>query len=184
MKKTIISAALLSLTTFAALANNSTQTYDVVRGSAETFSVSQTEQLGQFRAVLMLNRGSWYQRGSRFSRLGLVLDGVIKGVLNPDFTLTHSFVNNNRTGVLYTAHDSVTTIFAGDPTCQNGTGSTPFEVEEILNIVAGTGIYADVEAGSFMILRGVINNCPSLPEYGQNTFEIIDGSVTFADNSM
>ena len=63
MKKTIISAALLSLTSFAALANNSTQTYDVVRGSAETFSVSQTEQLGKFRAVLMPNRGSWHQRG-------------------------------------------------------------------------------------------------------------------------
>ncbi|WP_441002365.1 hypothetical protein [Pseudocolwellia agarivorans] len=180
MKKTLISAALLSLTSFAALAHNSTQTYDVVRGSAETFSVSQTEQLGKFRAVLMTNRGSWHHRTSRFNRLGLVLDGVIKGVLNPDFTLTHSFVNNNRTGVLYTEHDSITTIFAGDPTCQNGTGSTPFEVEEILNIVGGTGIYADVEAGSFMVLRGVINNCPSLPAYGQNTFEIIDGSVTFA----
>ncbi|WP_426369085.1 hypothetical protein [Pseudocolwellia sp. HL-MZ7] len=184
MKKTIISAALLSLTSFGASAHNSTQSYDVVRGYAETLSISETEQLGQFKAVLMTNRGGRHNnghRGSRHHRFGLVLDGAIRGILNPDFTLTHTFVNKNRTGVLYTAHDSITNIFAGDPTCENGTGSTPFEVEEILNIVGGTGIYADVEAGSFMVLRGVINNCPSLPGYGQNSFQITDGTVTFTE---
>jgi hypothetical protein len=157
-----------------ALAHSTTKTFDVKRGFAETFSISQSEQLGKFKAVLKL------VNSSKKENRRLVLKGAIKGVLNPDFTLTHSFVNNDRTGVIYTAHDTITNFIAGDPTCENGTGSTPFEVEEILHIVAGTGVYADIEAGSFILLRGVVNNCPSLAEYGQNTFEVIGGTVTFS----
>lgn len=176
MKKLLISAALLSITSLSALAEYSTQntvTYNVKRGFAETFSTSKTEQLGKFRAVLKPIRGS------RFYARKLVLAGVIKGVLNPNFTLNHSFVNKGRTGVLYTENDTITTIYAGNPTCENGTGTIPLEVEETLNIVVGTGIYADIEPGSFILLRGVINNCPSLPEFGQNNFDVVGGTVTF-----
>lgn len=172
MKKTLISAALLSLTSSYALAENTTKTYDVKRGFAETFSVSQTEQLGKFKAVLKRIKGDKHYKRR------LVLEGVIKGLLNPNFTLNHTFVNKKRTGVIYTTNDSIT-ILAGDPTCENGTGSTPWEVEETLNLVAGTGIYAGIEQGSFILLKGVINNCPFLPEYGQNTFEVVGGSITF-----
>ena len=149
MKKTLISTILLSLTSTGALAHSTTKTFDVKRGYAETFSISQSEQLGQFKAVLKL------VDGSRRHKNKLILQGAIKGVLNSDFTLAHSFVNYDRSGVIYTMNDSIINFIAGDPTCENGTGSTPFEVEEILNIVAGSGVYADIEAGSFILLKGV-----------------------------
>ncbi|XPF95753.1 hypothetical protein ACM9HF_06970 [Colwellia sp. RE-S-Sl-9] len=174
MKKTLVGATLLSLTSFYVLADNTTKVFEVKRGFAKTFSVSQTEQLGKFKAVLKSRRD-----GGELSAEKLVLKGTIKGILNSNFTLNHTFVNKERTGVLYTANDSMTNILAGDATCENGTGSIPFEIEETLHLVAGTGIYAGIEQGSFILLKGVINNCPSLPEYGQNTFEVVGGSVIF-----
>lgn len=173
MKKVVVGAALLSLTSFYVLADNTTKTYDVKHGFAKTFSVSDKDQLGKFKAILKRVKGAKHYKRK------LVLEGEIKGVLNSNFTLNHTFVNKKRTGVLYTANDSITNILAGDPTCESGTGSTPWEIEETLHIVAGTGIYADIEQGSFILLKGVINNCPSLPEYGQNTFEVVGGSITF-----
>jgi len=186
MKKLLIGGALLSVASFTTLAENYTETsttYNVKRGFAETLSVTPTEQLGKFRAVLKLPRDSGFYYGRKHSdkpKRKLVLAGAIKGVLNPDFTLNHTFVNKDRTGALYTQNDTITQIYAGDPTCANGTGSVPFTVEETLYIVAGTGIYANVEPGSFLLLEGVINNCPSLPEFGQNDFEVVGGSITFS----
>jgi len=69
-------------------------------------------------------------------------------------------------------------VYTGDPTCEDGAGNLPFKVEETLHIVAGTGIYAGVEPGGFIVLKGVINNCPSLAKFGQNNFEVVGGSVT------
>jgi len=186
MNKLLISTALLSITSLSALAghraetNSTNKIYDVERGFAQTLSISETEQIGKFRAVLTTSRTSkkHHSRRGHHQRKRLVLSGVIKGVINPDFTLNHTFVNQRRTGALYTANDTITNIYAGDPTCNYGTGTVPFEVEETLNIVAGTGIYANVEPGSTILLKGVINNCPSLPKYGQNTFDVIGGSVT------
>ncbi|TWX63395.1 hypothetical protein [Colwellia sp. C1TZA3] len=175
MKKLLVSVALLSISIFSALAvgkTNDAVTYDVKRGFAETFFVSQTEQLGKFRVVLKPIRGSDFDRDQ------LILKGISKGFLNADFTINHTFVNKERTGVLYTANDTITMVYAGDPTCENGAGKIPFEVEETLHIVAGTGIYVGVEPGSFIVLKGVINNCPSLAEFGQNNFDVVGGSVT------
>lgn len=176
MKNILLSAALLSITSLPVLAEQTSKTYDVKRGSAQSYSISQTEQLGNFRAVMSSGSGLL---GLGLTLDQLVLEGTIKGALNPNFTLNHTFVNKDRTGVIYTANDSITNIFAGDFTCQNGTGSTPFEIEETLNIVAGTGIYANIEQGSYIVLKGVINNCPSLPNYGQNNFDVVGGSISF-----
>lgn len=175
MKKLLISAALVCITSLSAVATEAVQItteYDVKRGFAETLSVSQTDQLGKFRVVLNPVEGS--ADNSR-----LILAGVLKGVLNPDFTLNHTMVNKDRTGVLYTAGDSITMVYGGDPTCEGGTGTTPFEVEETLYIVAGTGEYSGIQPGSYIVVKGTVNNCPSLPEYGRNDFEVIGGSVIF-----
>jgi len=175
MKKLLVSVALLSVSSLSALAGdkiNDSVTYDVKRGFAETFSVSQSEQLGNFRVVLKPISGSDFDLDK------LVLKGISKGLLNADSTLNHTLVNKERTGVLYTANDSITMVYTGDSTCENGAGNIPFEVEETLNIVAGTGIYAGVEPGGVIVLKGVINNCPSLAEFGQNNFDVVGGSVT------
>jgi hypothetical protein len=175
MKKLLVSVALLSMSSLSAFAvekTNDTVTYDVKRGFAETFSVSQFEQLGKFRVVLKPIRASDFDRDK------LVLNGISKGLLNADFTINHTLVNKERTGVLYTENDTITMVYTGDPTCENGLGNIPFEVEETLYILAGTGIYAGVEPGSFIVLKGVINNCPSLAEFGQNNFDVVGGSVT------
>ena len=61
MKKLLVSVALLSVSSLSALAGEKTNdsvTYDVKRGFAETFSVSQSEQLGNFRVVLKPISGS------------------------------------------------------------------------------------------------------------------------------
>jgi hypothetical protein len=175
MKKLLVSTTLISTISLFSLVTEATETtvtYNVKRGFAETFSVSQTEQLGKFRAVLKPIRGTTSHRSK------LVLAGAIKGRLNADFTVNHTFVNKDRTGVLYTENDAVRVVYSGDPTCINGSGAAPFEVEEILNIVGGTGIYAGVEPGSFIVLEGIINNCPSLPEFGQNDFDVVGGTIT------
>lgn len=175
MKKLLVSVALLSMSSLSVLAvekTHDTVTYDVKRGFAETFSVSQFEQLGKFRVVLKPIRGAGFDRDK------LVLKGISKGLLNADFTINHTLVNKERTGVLYTANDTITMVYTGDPTCENGAGNIPFEVEETLYIVAGTGIYAGIEPGGFIVLKGVINNCPSLATFGQNNFDVVGGSVT------
>ena len=174
MKKLLVSAALLSLysiSAFAAETTENTITYNAKNGFSETFSVSQSEQLGKFRVVLKPLKESGFRGGN------LTLVGLTKGYLNPDFTINHTFVNKDRSGVLYTENDTITAVYTGDPTCENGAGAVPFEVEETLNIVAGTGDYAGIEPGSFIVLKGVINNCPSLPEFGQNNFEVVGGTV-------
>jgi len=173
MKKLLVSIALLFITSLSTLAEEveTTVIYKAKRGFAETLSVSETEQLGKLRIVLKPIRGSNPHQSK------IILSGVIKGTLNADFSLNHTFVNKDRTGVLYTANDTITMVYAGDPTCENGKGTVPFEVEETLNIVAGSGIYAGVEPGSIIELNGIINNCPSLPEYGQNNFYVVGGTV-------
>ena len=174
MKKLLVSAALLSLSSgsaFAAGTTENTIVYEAKSGFSETLAVSQTEQLGRYRIVLKPIVGSKFKAGN------LIAVGISRGLLNPDFTANHTFVNKDRTGVLYTEGDAFTAIYAGDPTCNNGAGTIPFEVEETLNFVAGTGIYAGIESGSFIVMKGVINNCPSLPEFGQNNFEVVSGTV-------
>ncbi|ARD43201.1 hypothetical protein [Colwellia sp. PAMC 21821] len=174
MKKLLVSAALLSLSsvsTFAAETTENTVVYEAKLGFAETLAVSQAEQLGRYRIVLKPIKGSEFKAGN------LIAVGIARGLLNPDFTANHIFINKDRTGALYTENDAITAIYAGDPTCDNGTGTVPFEVEETLNFVAGTGIYAGIEPGSFIVMKGVINNCPSLPEFGQNNFEVVGGTV-------
>ena len=196
MKKVLLSTALLSITSLSAVGHETTVTYEAKKGFAETLSVSQTEQLGIFKLVLKPVKGTNYHKngnskhhknkssnhrkgkGSNHHNDIIVIKGAMKGALNPDFTINHTLVNTDRTGALYTANDTITMVYGGDPTCDNGTGTTPFEVEETLYIASGTGVYSGIEPGSYIEVYGVINNCPSLPEYGQNNFEIIGGVVT------
>ena len=166
----LIIITLVCLLSFSAFAQYS-GTYTVKKGYTESLSVSQTEQLGKIRVVLKIVNHSNHTKDK------IVIDGIMRGILNPDYTLTHTLVNNDRTGAIYTAGDSITAIYAGDPTCADGI--TPFKIEETLTLVAGSGIYSGIQYGSFIVLKGVVNNCPLTPEYGINNFEVIGGSVKF-----
>lgn len=170
MKKALISGlCILSVNSFAGTTNS----YDVKQGYAKTSVVSETEQLGVFSLIIKSD-----QKEKRKKSKTIRINGVIRGILDPStFTLTHTFVNHSRTGTLITAGDSITNIYSGDPSCANG--SVPFSIEETLFIVAGTGIYADVEAGSYVTVDGVVNNCPDSPNYLQNNFTVTGGSITF-----
>jgi len=164
MKKVLISSlCLLSFNCFA----NITGTYDVKRGFAETHSISQLEQLGKYRFVM-----------KDANRNKLKIKGIMRGKFDPlTQTSSHTLVNIERTGTLITAGDSFTNIYGGDPVCANGV--VPFEVEERLNIVSGTGIYAGVQPGSYIMVEGVINNCPCNGNFLQNDFSVTGGIVTF-----
>jgi len=164
MKNILISSlCLLSLNCFA----NITGTYDIKRGFAETHSISQLEQLGKYRLVM-----------KDANRNKLKIKGIMRGKFDPSTqTSSHTLVNTERTGTLITAEDFFTNIYAGDPVCANGV--VPFEVEERLNIVSGTGIYAGVQPGSYIIVQGVINNCPCYDNFLQNDFSVTGGVITF-----
>lgn len=166
----------LALVTLATLAgtvpSNPTGDYNATGGFAETLAVSPTEQLGQFRLVLRAQ--NWGSASVRRIRL----KGVIRGVLDPaTLTLSHTLVNHDRTGAIFTVGDQITQVFAGDPTCANG--SVPFQIEETLNIAAGTGEFANIQPGGWVKVVGTVNNCPGLPGFGRNDFEVTDGFVTF-----
>jgi len=166
----LIICILASLLSFSAFAQYSGE-YSVKKGYTESLLVSETEQLGKIRVVLKNTNHSKHKKSK------IVINGIIRGILNPDYTLTHTLVNKDRTGVIYTAGDTITEIYAGDPICSDGI--TPFKIEETINLVAGSGIYSGVQYGSFIILKGVVNNCPMSPEYGISDFEVIGGSVYF-----
>ena len=140
------------------------------KGFAETLSVSETEQLGKVRVVLKSDNPSSHLKKK------VVIAGTLRGILKEDSTLAHTLVNKSRTGAIYTDGDSITAVYAGDPSCVSG---VPFEIEETLSIVAGSGIYSKLQYGSYIVVKGVVNNCPTLPEYGRNDFEVIGGSLTF-----
>lgn len=164
MKKILISSlCFLSLNSVA----NVTGVYDVKRGFAETLSISQTEQLGNYKIIMKdINNNK------------LKIRGLLRGILDPlTQTLTHTFINKERTGTLITNGDSITNVYRGDPICANGT--TNFHIEETLYIVAGTGVYSEVQEGSYIIVDGVINNCSDSRGFLQNDFNVIGGLITF-----
>lgn len=164
MKKVLIcSFCLLSFNSAADV----TGVYDVKRGFSETLSISQTEQLGEYKIIMKdINHNK------------LKIKGLSRGIFDPSTqTLSHTFINTERTGTLITSGDSITNIYGGDPICANGV--TNFQVEETLNIVAGTGIYSGVQEGSYIIIDGVINNCAVSSNFLQNDFIITGGLITF-----
>lgn len=168
MKSIIVT--LVCLVSFSATAQYS-GAYKVKKGFSETLSVSATEQLGKMRVVLKSENRSFHSKNK------IVIVGALRGTLNPaDLTLSHILVNKDRTGTIYTAGDTITVFHEGDQLCSSG---IPFVFEERLNIVKGSGIYSGVQYGSYIDVKGVVNNCPELPEYGRNDFEVIGGSVNF-----
>jgi len=145
--------------------------YVAISGFSKTLSVTETEQLGYFR-VILINNDPVIKR-----KRHVEIKGVIKGLLNPDYSLNHTFVDKKRNGVIYTAGDSITQIYAGDPYCSDNV--TPFEVQQTLTIVAGTGKFSNVQPGSTIVVTGTINNCPNLSKYGHNNFVVTGGAVIF-----
>ena len=168
----VLGIVVLSLSLVSATANAVTPgTYTAITGFAKTLSVTETEQLGYFR-VILINSNPAITR-----KRHIELKGVMKGLLNPDYSLSHTFVNKKRKGVMYTAGDSITQVYAGDPYCSDNV--TPFKDQQTLTIVAGTGKYSNVLPGSTIVVTGTINNCPNLSKYGRNNFEVTGGTVTF-----
>lgn len=176
-----LSIAALSLGLVSTSASAETQgTYTATKGFSKTLSISEKDQLGRFLIILEndqpKNKNS-NKKKNRNKSNRIILGGISIGSLNDDFTLNHTFINKRRNGVLYTAGDSITQIYAGDPYCSDTV--TPFEVQETLIIVAGTGKYSNVQPGSTIVVRGTINNCINSKNYGHNDFKVIGGTVTF-----
>lgn len=162
-KLLIASLCALSLNVFA----DEPKVYDVKYGFSKTLSTSQTQQLGKFGLIL---------KGDNLKRSFIY--GSIHGVLDPaTLTLSHTLVNTRRTGSIITQGDTITNVYSGDPYCTDGV--TPFNIEETLFIVAGTGIYSDIEAGSYITVEGTVNNCAGSSNYLQNDFKVTGGKVTF-----
>jgi len=168
-----ITALTLGFVSVSVNAETKEGTYTAVKGFAETLAVTENDQIGHFRLVLV-DKNSEIRKGKRKR---VIIKGVIKGLLTDEFAISHTLVNKDRTGVLYTSGDYISNIYAGDPFCSDSV--TPFEIQETLIIVAGTGEYSNVLPGSTIIVEGVINNCPGSADFGLNNVEITGGTVTF-----
>lgn len=159
--------------------------YIPVAGSVKTMEVGlpgislglgliQPEQIGTY--LIVLKRKDWSQLSAEERKQiahFLVVRGVLRGLVNEDFTANHVLINNKRDGILYSQGDFFSAVLAGDPTCANGKGTVPLKVEETINIVSGVGRFEGLDEPGEIVVRGIIGNCPLLPGFGQNDFRVI-----------
>lgn len=165
---TILAVSLISTLAFAQHSGD----YNVVRGNAKTFAISQTNQLGSFRLVLKSVDKQSVERKIK-------LKGSIHGTINPNQTLNHVLVNKERTGAIYTMGDTITNPFlgTGDPACANGTEH--WQIEETLYVAFGTGEFQNIVPGSTVVVHGTVGNCPNVIGFGRNDFQVVGGSISF-----
>lgn len=158
--------------------------YVPVDGSAESMEVSRPElgelpnQLGSFK--IKFKRLGWSDLSKNDKKRiakEFEVEGVFRGDFNPDFTAKHKFVNEKRSGVLYTQNDFLIPS-QGDLFCASG---VPLGGTEQLNFVSGTGDYAGLISGT-IYLNAVINNCYGESDFLQNDFTVVEdmGSMVFA----
>ena len=173
MKKLILTTGLLALTSISQAATFTGELdgiYKVVDGyiqTKEVGSLDRPEQLGSMTIYLL--RKNWTSLSLpeqyRVRRL-LVIEGQLRGLVDPaTFMAQHVVVNDDSSGVLYTQNDFLIPV-SGDPFCSSG---TPIRGKEIVNLVQGTGEYANLENGE-LHLQAEVNNCPGMNNFGINFF--------------
>lgn len=159
-------------------------TYVPVKGTVETFEVSDPtqgeapQQLGRYKIYLVNSAWRSMSSAERDATQYLIkVEGLVAGEIDPATLLvSHKLLDDDHNYTLRSANDFFVPQ-SGDLFCSTG---TPLVIQEQINLVKGTGIYANLSEGTIM-LNGVINNCPTLPDFGKNVLEVIpyQGSVTF-----
>ncbi len=158
--------------------------YKVVYGNVKTMEISNPlagespEQIGRFSVWLV--KADWDSLTTEEklqTKYIMRLRGTLRGLVNPvDFSATHTMVGDNREYIIRSDGDQLYPV-SGDPFCSTG---EPMQVREQVNLVTGTGKYANLKSGTIM-LKGTINNCPQLDDFGKNDLTVIPGqsSVVF-----
>jgi hypothetical protein len=142
--------------------------YVPMGGFAETASYSPSDQLGQYRVVLM-RKDSHRQKGPHRMLRRVVIQGPLRGVITDpaSLILEHVLGTEERDGFIYTASDTFA-VEAAVP-C-DGTVGQVFEGRETINPVAGTGRFAGLRLGGSLVVTGTVNTCTGL-----NDFEVVPG---------
>ncbi len=142
--------------------------YVPMSGFAETASYSPSDQLGQYRVVLM-RKDSHRQKGPHRMLRRVVIQGPLRGVItNPvSLILEHVLGTEGRDGFIYTANDTFETE-AFVP-CDEA-GGVVLEGKETINPVLGTGRFAGLQPGGSLVVTGTVNTCTGL-----NDFEVVPG---------
>jgi hypothetical protein len=142
--------------------------YIPVGGSAESASYSESEQLGQYRVVLV-RKDSHRQRTPDRVLRRVVIEGPFRGELVSveASVLSHVLGTDPRDGFLYTQGDSFQ--IEGMTSCVGG-GEVVLEGTETLNPIAGTGRFAGIVPGGSILVRGTVNTCTGL-----NDFDVVPG---------
>ncbi|NTS75439.1 hypothetical protein HR060_01055 [Catenovulum sp. SM1970] len=180
-----LAAALFSTNAFASWNSGVIEgEYIPVRGSIESLEVSRPQlgeapqQVGSYRIVLL--RKDWRDL-SHEEKVRIKRRVVVRGSFKGDFDLntmtsSHTLMDKERTGAIYTSGDFIIPT-QGDLLCSGG---QILKGTEQLNLVAGTGQFAQLESGT-ILLNAEIHNCPGQEGFGQNNLEVIprQGSVTF-----
>ncbi|MCW8108376.1 hypothetical protein OPS25_07700 [Alteromonas ponticola] len=178
-----ISSVLFSYSAFASTHSLKGE-YKVVYGGVKTMEVSNPlaneapEQLGRYSVWLV--KADWDSLSSEEkvkTKYLVKMQGTLRGQVNPlDFTARHTMVGDSRSYIIRSEGDVLFPI-SGDPFCSTG---EPMQVREQVNLVSGSGTYANLTSGSIM-LEGIINNCPHLEDFGKNDFKVIpsQSSIVF-----
>lgn len=142
--------------------------YVPVGGFAESASYSLSDQLGQYRVVLM-RKDSHRQKGSHWMLRRVVIEGPLRGVItDPEsLVLKHVLGTESRDGFIYTANDTFE-MEAAAP-CDGAEGGI-LEGRETINHFAGTGRFAGLRPGGSLVVTGTVNTCTGL-----NDFEVVPG---------
>ncbi len=150
--------------------------YRAVYGNVKTMEISNPlagetpEQIGRYS--LWLIKADWDSLTTEEklqTQYIIRLRGTLRGIVNPvDFSAKHTIVGDDRNYIIRSEGDQLFPI-SGDPYCTTG---EPMKVQEQVNLVSGTGTYSNLTSGTIM-LKGTINNCPHLEDFGKNDFQVI-----------
>jgi len=181
IQKIVTGIVVLSIVSFVGVAKAERQykgKYVATKGWAKTVETARLErgdapqQQGRFRLVLV--HQDWdelteEEKATTYRRLNM--SGVLTGSVSlQTFKAAHVFVNKSRSGVMYSADDTLIPS-EGDYFCSQGVPLTG--VEEI-KLTEGTGEYANLIGGSIFV-EGVVNMCPGDEDYRKNTFSVQAG---------
>jgi len=158
--------------------------YVPINGGGESTEVSRPalgelpNQLGTFK--IKLKRVGWNDLSKEDKKRiakKVVIEGVFRGQMKPDFTFEHTLVNEDRTGIMYTKGDFLI-LSQGDLFCSSG---VPLKGTEQLNLVGGSGDYAGLSTGT-IYLSVTVNNCFGENDFLKNELKVNEdvGSVVFA----
>jgi len=173
MKKLVLTTGLLALASTSQATPYTGKldgTYKVVDGYIQTKEIGspeRPEQLGTMKIYLIRENWPSLSLTEKYQvRKILMIEGQVRGLVDPATFLTqHVAVNDDSSGVLFSNNDVLTPV-SGDPFCSTG---VPIKGSETVNLVRGTGEYANLEDGE-LHLQAEVNNCPGMTDFGINFF--------------